>query len=98
MPDTPDVFNLDQRVKRLEDDRHSMQTEIKDARTRIEQLLIDQAVQGAQYANILQEIKSLRTDFATLKDRPGRRWDVVVAAVITGIVSVGITLLMGGLN
>ena len=39
-----------------------------------------------QYSQIITQLASMSADLNTLKERPSRRWDTVVAALITGVV------------
>lgn len=39
-----------------------------------------------QYSQIITQLANLAADVSTLKERPSRRWDTAVAALITGAV------------
>lgn len=39
-----------------------------------------------QYSNISDRLASISADLNVLKDKPGKRWETIVAAVITGVV------------
>lgn len=39
-----------------------------------------------QYTNIVDRLTSISADLNAIKDRPSKRWETVVAAVITGAV------------
>ena len=39
-----------------------------------------------QYSQIITQLANLAADLNTLKERPSRRWDTAVAALITGVV------------
>ena len=39
-----------------------------------------------QYSQIISQLASMSADLNTLKERPSRRWESVVAALITGVV------------
>lgn len=49
-----------------------------------------------QYSQIISQLAALSADLNTLKDRPSRRWETVVAALTTGVV--GYLLARLGLN
>ncbi len=49
-----------------------------------------------QYSQIIAQLATMSADLNTLKDRPSRRWETVVAALITGVV--GYLLARLGLN
>lgn len=39
-----------------------------------------------QYSNITDRLSTISADLSAIKDQPGKRWEVVVAALITGAV------------
>ena len=49
-----------------------------------------------QQATTETQISTLTGDVNELKEKPGKRWDLVVTALITAIISAGITLLIKG--
>ena len=49
-----------------------------------------------QQATTETQITTLTKDVTDLKEKPGKRWDLVVTALITAIISAGITLLIKG--
>ena len=49
-----------------------------------------------QQATTETQIATLTGDVSELKDKPAKRWDLVVTAVITAIISAVITLLIKG--
>ena len=49
-----------------------------------------------QYSQIISQLATMSADLNTLKDRPSRRWESVVAALITGVV--GYLLARLGIN
>ena len=49
-----------------------------------------------QQATTEGQITALTSDVSELKEKPAKRWDLVVTAVITAIISAGITLLIKG--
>ena len=44
------------------------------------------ATVATQYSNIPDRLSTISADLNALKERPGRRWEAVVAALITGAV------------
>ena len=50
----------------------------------------------AQQATTDTQIETLTGDVNELKEKPSKRWDLVVTALITAIISAGITLLIKG--
>ena len=49
-----------------------------------------------QQATTETQITTLTGDVNELKEKPGKRWDLVITALITAIISAGITLLIKG--
>ena len=50
----------------------------------------------AQQATTDTQIETLTGDVNELKEKPGKRWDLVVTGVITAIIGAAITLLIKG--
>ena len=50
----------------------------------------------AQQATTDTQIEALTGDVNELKEKPGKRWDLVVTGVITAIIGAAITLLIKG--
>ena len=48
----------------------------------------------SQQATTEGQITALTTDVSELKDKPAKRWETVVAAIISALVGAGITLLI----
>jgi len=48
------------------------------------------AQQGVQHT---QKIECIEQDVKVLKDKPARRWDLVITCIITAVISVAITYL-----
>lgn len=63
----------------------------EDKITKIEQDIRDILIQNARsdtnYKNILLMLAEIKSDLCALKERPAKRWDVLIAAVISTIVS-----------
>ena len=49
-----------------------------------------------QQATTETQITALTGDVNDLKEKPGKRWDLVITALITAIISAGVTLLIKG--
>ena len=49
-----------------------------------------------QQATTETQITTLTKDVTDLKEKPGKRWDLVITALITAIISAGIALLIKG--
>ena len=49
-----------------------------------------------QQATTEKQIKSLTGDVSELKEKPAKRWDLVVTGLITALIGAGVTLLIKG--
>ena len=49
-----------------------------------------------QQATTETQITTLTKDVTDLKEKPGKRWDLVITALITAVISAGVTLLIKG--
>lgn len=66
----------------------------KEARSRAHEKIYDRlgklergmATVTTQYSSICDRLASISADLNAIKDRPGKRWDTIIAAVITGVV------------
>lgn len=66
----------------------------KEARSRAHEKIYDRlgelergmATITTQYSSICDRLASISADLNAIKDRPGKRWETAIAAVITGIV------------
>ena len=79
------IKGLARRMDNLEKLTESVNTLAKS----VERLTVQQAQTDTQ-------ITTLTGDVNELKDKPGKRWDLVVTALITAIISAGIALLIKG--
>ena len=83
---------LTARVERLEQDmaaereaRSRTHAEFYDRLRRLEQA---QAVTATKLDTIVEKLDGISADLEDIKGRPSRRWEAVVAALITGVVAV----------
>ncbi len=53
---------------------------------RLRELENDMAKITTQYDNIVDRLASISADLNSIKDRPTKRWEAVLAALITGVV------------
>ena len=63
----------------------------------IRQLEIANAKTDTQYGKIMETLGALKVEISALKEKPARRWESVVASVITGVVGIVLGLLFRGL-
>ena len=90
MPDCENNCVLAARVDRLEEDmksekenRQKTRSEIYDRLRKVES---DQAVSRTKLDTITDKLDSLDGKMDTLLSKPGKRWEAVVAAVISAVV------------
>ena len=79
------IKGLARRMDNLEKLTESVNTLAKS----VERLTVQQATTETQ-------ITTLTKDVTDLKEKPGKRWDLVITALITAIISAGVTLLIKG--
>ena len=60
---------------------------------RFEDIAVEQGKASTRLDSIFGMLTDIKADLAALKDRPTKRWDTVVTAVIMGLVALGIALL-----
>ena len=85
------------RIKALEEDSQRNQKTHKEFFSRFEALNLEAAGIQKDFQNILLVLNEVKADVKELKDKPARRWESVVASVITGVVGIVLGLLFRGL-
>lgn len=104
MPDCEKNCVLAARVDRLEEDmkyeKESRQKAHKEFYSRIRELENNQAVSKEKLETIENKIDGLDGKMDTLLSKPGKRWEAVIAAVISAVVAglVGFVLATMGLT
>lgn len=91
-----DEHEIEYRLKTLEEDSRRNQTTHKEMFERFEKLGQEYARIDAQYANILTTLAKLETSLEELKSKPAKRWDAVIASVITGVVGFVVAWILNG--
>ena len=79
------IKGLARRMDNLEKLTESVNTLAKS----VERLTVQQAQTDTQISTLTGEVNEI-------KEKPGKRWDLVITAAITAIVTAGITLLIKG--
>lgn len=79
------IKGLARRMDNLEKLTESVNTLAKS----VERLTVQQAQTDTQITTLTGEVNEI-------KEKPGKRWDLVITAAITAIVTAGITLLIKG--
>lgn len=80
-------------INRVEALERAVEAE-KEARSRAHEKIYDRlgelergmATVTTQYSSICDRLASISADLNAIKDRPGKRWETIIAAVITGVV------------
>lgn len=80
-------------ISRVEALERAVETE-KESRARAHEKIYDRlgelergmATVTTQYGNIIDRLASMSADLNTLKDKPSKRWETIIAAIITGAV------------
>ena len=80
-------------ITRVEALERALEAE-KEARTRAHEKIYDRlgvlergmATVNTQYLEIDRRLSSISADLAAIKDRPTKRWDSTITAVITGLI------------
>lgn len=62
------------------------QAEIKDLTETVQKLAIALEKQGMALSSTEKKVDSVKLDVDEIKAKPAKRWDTIIAAIITGIV------------
>lgn len=73
---------MDEQIKTL----FKNQQEIKDLTETVHKLATALEKQGMALQNTEKKVDAVKSDVDEIKTKPGKRWDAVIAAVISGIV------------
>lgn len=71
-------MDLEKRVDKLEKDMNDLKSDMK-----LNTYKTDQ---------VLSIVQKLETTIEEIKDKPSKRWEAVIVAIITGVVGIGIGL------
>ena len=80
-------------ITRVEALERALETE-KESRSRAHEKIFDRlgelergmATVSTQYSNISDRLATISADLNAIKERPSKRWETVIAAIITGVV------------
>lgn len=72
--------------KELTDQKEERIRSHKSIYDRLSELETGRATLAAQYTHISNQLTALSADIAAIRDRPAKRWETVVTAIITGVV------------
>ena len=84
------------RLVALEEDSRRNQQTHKEFFARFESQGKDYTRVDAQYSSIMSTLSKLERTVEELKDKPAKRWDTVIVAIITAVVGVVVGLVMHG--
>lgn len=80
-------------ITRVEALERALEAE-KESRSRAHEKIFDRlgelergmATVSTQYSNIADRLATISADLNAIKERPSKRWETVIAAIITGVV------------
>ncbi|MDO4565872.1 MAG: hypothetical protein Q4B42_00925 [Oscillospiraceae bacterium] len=90
------VFRLKRLEERLDDSEEKNLSAHQKFYDKIEDIGKKMAVSENQYATLLSVMNEVKADVSTLKEKPNKRWESVVAAIISAAVGVLCTLALTG--
>lgn len=82
--------------KLVEEHREKSSKDHHEMYDRIRQLEIANAKTDTQYGQIMETLGTLKAEISALKEKPARRWEIVITAIITGVVSIVLGLIFAG--
>lgn len=86
----------EQRISALEKDVERNSNQHREFYNSFKELEKRDAVTGERYGTILSTMAEMKTAIEDMKAKPGKRWESVIAAVITGVVAFVLGLVLRG--
>jgi predicted nuclease with TOPRIM domain len=87
LQETTDKANRnEERIKKLENENEDLH-----------QLATSVAVMAEQMKGLNQNVTTLRGEVEEIKEKPAKRYDTIVTAIITGLISALVGFVVGGL-
>lgn len=83
----------EQRIQQLENDSKRNSEQHKEFYSSLEDSKVSGAVTNERYNTIIQTLNSLSAKVENMQSVPQKRWDTVIASVITGIIGAVIGIL-----
>lgn len=83
--------------KLVEEHREKSSKDHHEMYDRIRQLEIANAKTDTQYGQIMETLGTLKAEISTLKEKPARRWENIITAIITNVVSFALGMFLRGL-
>lgn len=78
---------MEPRVLALEDDKNRNSAQHKEFYDQFKQIAVAQGKSDTVQAQILTTLARIETDIATIKEKPSKRWDSIIAAIISAVVA-----------
>ena len=60
---------------------------VEERQDNLDKLVSSVEVLATRQETVETDVKEIKTDVKSLTERPGKRWDIIVGAIITGVVS-----------
>ena len=83
--------------KLVEEHREKSSKDHHEMYDRIRQLEIANAKTDTQYGQIMETLGTLKAEISTLKEKPARRWESIITAIINNVVSFALGMFLRGL-
>ena len=96
MNDCPNKCQFEKEIEMLKKDAEQNKLTHEKFFARFEEVSLRQGIADERLSNILAMLSEIKNDLSALKDRPSKRWELVVSALITGVVAVVIALIFKG--
>lgn len=80
-------------IEMLQEDSRQNRTTHEKFFKRFEDMAVEQGKAGARLDSIFAMLSEIKNDLCALKERPSKRWELVVSALITGVVAVIIAMI-----
>ena len=69
---------------------------LEERQDHLDRLVATVATLASEQCNIKDDVKEIKADVKCLNDRPAKRWDAVIAAIIAGVVGYLIGVVLRG--
>lgn len=80
-------------IEMLKKDAESNKSTHEKFYKRFEDIAVEQGKASTRLDSIFGMLTDIKADLCSLKERPTKRWDTVITAIIMGLVALGISLL-----
>lgn len=90
-----DSCSNEHRIKTIENDLKRNSEQHREFYGRLEEAKTVDAVTQERYQQILATMSEIKSDIVLLKEKPSRRWDTIITAIITSGVGAFVGFLIG---